>query len=420
MREEGALGADDGAGVAHPPDGLAGEVGLQLAPVVVVGHHRDVLPAAHQPLEQPQHLVGVVVGHEAPGPEAERLGADAHRAHVLQAGVQQGLEIAGQARGPHHHRVPAGDQEVGDLPVPAQVALQGLDLPRGELHLRVPDELGPAEAEAAVGVAGLPLAGKEEHGLPVLVLHPLHGLPVQGGDVQLLLAGRMGVQAPADIPGQPLDLLPRHPALEGGSHALVVGRRQHARLGEGELEDRVEGDPIPADQLVQDVLVDPEGQHAGHRLDRPPQLPGEAPELGDPVEVALGEDPEPADRRVRGPAGAPCGEGSDGVRHGGGGGREPPGWAHHPVRVRSFRARTGDRPPIPGRAFAKKPKPPPSGRLSAVLGEDPLLWNGRGSLWVGACLHTRERSGPLEGSGLSPFSSARGAPRGRARGPADQ
>ena len=78
-----------------------------------------------------------------------------------------------------------------------------------EAQVGVADELGPAEAVGAVGVAGLAGGGEEEHRLRVLV-------PGCSGAVESTLARGYGTWAPPPLsPATPLSRTPlsRHPSL---------------------------------------------------------------------------------------------------------------------------------------------------------------------------------------------------------------
>jgi hypothetical protein len=80
-------------------------------------------------------------------------------------------------------------------------------------------------------------------------------------------------------------------SMQRGDAVVVLGG-EHAALREGELEDGVAGDVGPVDELVDDVLIDAEGQHRGDDLHLEALPGGEAGELRDAVEVAGGEDLE--------------------------------------------------------------------------------------------------------------------------------
>jgi hypothetical protein len=89
---------------------------------------------------------------------------------VGQFGDQERLEKFSQRARIHDHRIAPGDQDVGDLRVHLQVVHQFAALARIELQVIHADELRPAKAKGAIGVAGLAGAGEEQHRFLVLVL----------------------------------------------------------------------------------------------------------------------------------------------------------------------------------------------------------------------------------------------------------
>jgi hypothetical protein len=166
----------------------------------------------------------------------------------------------------HDQGVTARQQHIRDLGVAAQIPDQLLRFRRCELEPVEPHELRPAEAERAVGVAGLALAGEKEHGLPVLVLRPRQLVAAVAGDVVSALPGGMRVERVANaihLRGEPgLGGAPPHETSDG----LIVLVVQHLPLRERELEHRVIRYAIPVDQLVDHVLVRSEGQDQRHDL----------------------------------------------------------------------------------------------------------------------------------------------------------
>ena len=261
--------------------------------MVVVRHQRDVLAGLDQLREQADQVVGVLRTEEAVRPEGQRLGADADGLDVVELGLQQRLEVVAQVARLHHHRVAAGDQQVGDFGVLAQVVVQHARLGRGDAQLLVADELRPAEAEGAVAVAGLALAGEEQHRLAVLVLHAVEPVAVLvARHVHLHLIGRVRVERVTDRIDRLLELTLGRLAADQLGDALVVLGREHAALREGELEDRIGGHVRPVDQLVDHVLIDAEGQHRRHHLHLEALRRRKLGELRDAVEVALGVDLE--------------------------------------------------------------------------------------------------------------------------------
>jgi hypothetical protein len=59
------------------------------------------------------------------------------------------------------------------------------------------NELGPAEAVPAVGMACLPLSGEQKHRFPVFMLEALDESFFIGRDILLQLISRMRVESPA-------------------------------------------------------------------------------------------------------------------------------------------------------------------------------------------------------------------------------
>ena len=82
--DQRALGTDLGAGGANTADGLFGNLGGDFLPVVVVGHDGDVLAGVDQFREKVDQFIGILVGHEAVGPESEGLGADANGLDMIE------------------------------------------------------------------------------------------------------------------------------------------------------------------------------------------------------------------------------------------------------------------------------------------------------------------------------------------------
>jgi hypothetical protein len=254
--DQRGLAVDRGAGGADPPQRVPRRFGLQFARVAEVRHDRQLPAGGDDLLEEARHLVGVAVGGEALGPVGDRLGADADRAHGRDG--QQRHEVVAEPFGGHHHRVAARDQDVVHLGMRVQVGDQAGRIRGGEPQFGIADELRPPEAVGAVRVAGLALAGEVEDRLPVLVLQPRHRGAVLDGHVRPL-RGRVRVEPAPDVV--------HHLAHQGAGRPLqpslvLVG--QHAGLREGQLEDRVVRHGPPVDQVVEDVVVDAEGEHQGN------------------------------------------------------------------------------------------------------------------------------------------------------------
>jgi len=220
--------------------------------------------------EQPQGRVGVRVGDEPLRPVRQRLGPDPDRLQVIQARVEQRLDVAPQHRLAHDHRIPAGDQDAGHLRVLAQVGDQRADIIGRHLQLGLVHELRPPEAVGAVRVAGLALPGEEQHRLRVLVLQPRQRPAVQAGRVQQQLPGRMRVEPHPDLVRGFAQRRLRRLGLDQAGQPAHVWRGQHVRLGKDEPVDRVVRDRIPVDQVVDHIRIRPERQYGGHGPDGQP------------------------------------------------------------------------------------------------------------------------------------------------------
>src|SRR5690606_35600082 len=107
MRQQRPLSPDLGAGGADPADGFAGYFRLQLPPVVVVRHQRQVFAGCLDFLDQGQQVVRVLVGDKALGPETQCLAADADGAHLIEYRTEQWLEAGSQVAGLHDKRIAA-------------------------------------------------------------------------------------------------------------------------------------------------------------------------------------------------------------------------------------------------------------------------------------------------------------------------
>jgi hypothetical protein len=150
----------------------------------------------------------------------------------------------------------------------AEIGHQGADVVGRHLQAGLVHELRPAEAVAAVRVAGLALPREEQHGLGVLVL--------QAGQWPAVQAGRVQQQLPSRVRVQP-DLVRRgaqpgrgRTAVEQVRDPAHVRLGQHVRLGEDEPVDRVVGSRVPVDEVLDHVRVRPEREHGRHRPYREP------------------------------------------------------------------------------------------------------------------------------------------------------
>lgn len=284
-----------GTGPSDTAHALLGDCGCDLDWMAVVGHQSAVAPRPHHVLEEAQQVVGVVVGDEALRPVRRRLGADADVAHVRQLRCEQRLDVAAQDARAHHQRIAAGDQNIRDFRVSPQVGHEALRVRGLEMQLRQVDELRPAEAVGAVGMAGLSLAGEEEDGLLVLVLQAGQLAAVEIGHVVLPLAAGMRVHLEAYAVCRLVDLLLRGAMPQQAVDFGVVARLKHRALREGQLKDRVVGQAAPVDQAAEDVLVGAEWEDAGDDLNGFLQLGPKALPGRQPCEVGGGDRPKRLD-----------------------------------------------------------------------------------------------------------------------------
>ena len=250
-----------------------------------VRHQGDLAARAIDLFEQAHQIVGVGIGQETVGPVRGGLGADPDADDVIEVGGEQRLDVFPQDGGPHDHRIAAGEQHALHLAVRAKVRDERFRFAVREFQLVDADELRPTEAIGAVGVAGLALAREEENCLAVLVLKSRERASVEGRDVELHLAGRMRVQPLLDLSRRRA-----HPCLVGAdpdevNHPRHVLPGEHPGLRERQLVDRVFGDVVPPDEILDDVVVDPERQHGGNGLHRDEVVRVEPPELRDGVDV---------------------------------------------------------------------------------------------------------------------------------------
>ena len=214
--------------------------------------------------------------------------------------LQQRLDQRPQIAGLHHHGVAAGDQYIGDLPMFPQVGLEFAGLFGGNLQVLVAHELGPAETEGAIAVADLPGRGEEQHGFAIFVLETVDALPVDGRNVVFQLACRVWIQAGPDICDDGIPLGPGQVLPQGVGDPLKSLGFEHLPLREQQLKDRVLRYPVPVDQLVDYIVVDPEGQHAGHHLHLKAKRLGEPRQLGNAIHLPGGIDLESLWRKLLG------------------------------------------------------------------------------------------------------------------------
>ncbi len=278
--------------------------------MVEVGHQGQMPASLDHLFEEAQQILRIGIGHVSVRPEGQGLGPDPDVLHVLQARAQQRFDIVANQARRHGHRVAPGEEHVGHFRVTPQVFDQVVDLARLEPQALKVDELRPAEAEGAVGVARLALGGEEEHGLAVLMLHSLQLASVQFRNVPGHLSRRVGIHPHPDLLGQAADVLRVAPGPDQAGDSLELLGAQHVPMGKGEPEHRVIRDAVPVDQMVDHVVVDLEGKDAGDDLDREPVLGIQSLDLGKGLEIGPGV---VSHRRVRF-----CGGDSGGLLHVGG------------------------------------------------------------------------------------------------------
>ena len=169
----------------------------------------------------------------------------------------------------------------------AEIAGELIDVLVGKLHVVEANELGPSEAEGAVGVTGLTVGWEEERGLVVLVLNAGNGLAVDGRHVVGHLPGRVGIQFELDLSDRGIEV-----SLDPGIHerfdAIKLRDREHVSMGECQSEDGVVRDRIPVNQLFHDVFVRPEWQHGRHHFKTLPEVGVEGLPFGGRGDVGAG------------------------------------------------------------------------------------------------------------------------------------
>src|SRR5262249_26987010 len=65
---------------------------------------------------------------------------------------------------------------------------------------------------------------------------------------------------------QRVNRLAIRPCTEEGGHACELLGIEHSLLREGELKDRIGLRIFPVDEMVDDIVVHPKGENAGHHL----------------------------------------------------------------------------------------------------------------------------------------------------------
>ena len=165
--------------------------------------------------------------------------------------------VLGEAGGGHVAGVAAGDQQVGDFLVLAQVGVHLGHVALQE-HVLVAVQLGVAEAVGAEGEAVLRGLVEDQLALGILVLAPLenlqHALVVHEPGLVQQLVSVVGVGLLAVAAGDLRARLGRRRGLVGRDHFGI----DHPGLREHELEQGIPGEVLPVDS-VQGV---PGGQEA--------------------------------------------------------------------------------------------------------------------------------------------------------------
>ena len=250
-----------------------------------MGHDGQMPAAFHDPLKKAHQIVRVPVGEKTVGPVGQGFGADADRGRPALRHRQERIDVAFQYLGPHHQGIAAGKQHVGHLGMGIQIARRSRGVGAGEAMLIGSAKLGPTETVGAKGMAGLPLARKDEHRLGIFVLHAVQGATVELWHVEGGLLGRMGIHPFPDTG----DGLP--PAFGGrvfspqGAQRHSLPRRQHAGLGEGQLKNRIVGNGVPVDQLVHHVVVGTKRKYPGNQIEVLTMSGRQGHELGDAIQV---------------------------------------------------------------------------------------------------------------------------------------
>ena len=185
---------------------------------------------------------------------------------MRQIGLQQGVDIVAQNARFHDHRIAAGKDHIGHFRVLLQVSHQQLLFLHSDLPLIDADKLRPAEAERAIGVAGLSLLGEKQDGLAVFVLDSAQFLSVQLRQIMLHLPGGMGIELGADVVGYLFDKRFVLALFQRGSHFPEMCFPKHPALREGQHEHRIIGHIVPVDQLFHHIAVGLEGKYMAYHF----------------------------------------------------------------------------------------------------------------------------------------------------------
>mmetsp|Transcript_10062 Transcript_10062/g.17982 ORF Transcript_10062/g.17982 Transcript_10062/m.17982 type:complete len:242 (-) Transcript_10062:14-739(-) len=217
--------------------------------------------------EELDALVSVLVSGETLRPEGERAGADAKVADVREElRVGEGLQVLLERVRAHDHRVAAGHEHVRDLLVLVEILEEACGLLLCEAQLVVANELRPAEAVGAVGVASLGGGREHEGSFRVLVLDA--GQLVLLRRVESLLASRVRVELFADF-GYRVNQLHGVATLLGRNKLLAIFGREHLESRHDERVHRVFAEVVglPVDELFNEVRRSLEWEDECRKLD---------------------------------------------------------------------------------------------------------------------------------------------------------
>ena len=159
------------AGFLDHFDGLLGSPGRQFTWMAEMGHQGSPAAGTVDFFKQSQQIIGIVVVQEAVRPVRERFGANADVLQVGDITFQNGVDIGLENGCFHNHRIAAGEEDIGDLRVLAEICYHLVGFFHGDLEIIHADELGPAEAEGAVGMTCLTLSREEKSCFFIFMLH---------------------------------------------------------------------------------------------------------------------------------------------------------------------------------------------------------------------------------------------------------
>mmetsp|Transcript_20898 Transcript_20898/g.49393 ORF Transcript_20898/g.49393 Transcript_20898/m.49393 type:complete len:272 (-) Transcript_20898:1343-2158(-) len=248
-----------------------------------VSHDRHVsLAFVADAAEEGDKLIGVLVGRETLGPEAQRASTNAKILDVgEEIGVEERFQVLGQGLGLHNHRVTTGHKNIRHLLVLGEVIEERGCLLLSEPELVVTDKLGPAEEVRAVSVTSLRRCREHEDSLAVFVLNAIEVVSVLGS-IERLLTGWMGVEIITNLANY-LDEELGIAGIVSSLEFLPVPIGEHIESGKHQLVKRILGDifGFPIDKLVDVVRARLEGEYQASKLD--------VTEVGLELRVVLGD-----------------------------------------------------------------------------------------------------------------------------------